>query len=218
MRTNTIIVNDRRESVAKIQALVEKLDKPAEQVRIQLRFQEAVLSKERDLGASGEVSGDRWSVIKGGSKREGLRVRARNTRVDRNGTTESFISVMSGSAAYIWVGKDVPFTEHWVYLSQRYAHVVETVNFQRIETGFEVKPVVMGNNVHIEIIPRISSVEEGGGRVVRLTEASTTMTVLKGEWVTIAGTNAESNEVIRDILYTGRSSENSTLSLSLKVE
>jgi hypothetical protein len=76
----------------------------------------------------------------------------------------------------------------------------------------------MGNNVHIEIIPRISSVEEGGGRVVRLTEASTTMTVPRGQWVTIAGTSEASNEVIRDILYTGRSSENSTLSLSLKVE
>jgi type II secretory pathway component GspD/PulD (secretin) len=125
---------------------------------------------------------------------------------------------MSGSFAYIWVGKDIPFTERWVYLSQRYAHVVENVNFQRVETGFEVRPVITGNSVHIEIVPRISSLAEGGRGVVRLTEASTTMTVVKGQWVTIAGTSEQSNEVIRDILSTGSSSAQSTLSLSLKVE
>ena len=217
-RTNAIIVNDTSESVAKIQALVANMDKPAEQVRIRLRFQETGLSKDRDLSASGRVSGDRWSVAAGRGRREGVHVRARDTRVNRQGTTESFISVMSGSFAYIWVGKDIPFTEQWVYLSRRYAHVVEKVNFQRVETGFEVRPVITGNSIHIEIVPRISSLEEGERGVVRLTEASTTMTVVKGQWVTVAGTSEQSNEVIRDILSTGSSSTNSTLSLSLKVE
>lgn len=218
IRTNTIIVNDTSESVVKIQALVASMDRPAEQVRIRLRFQETGLSKDRDLSASGKVSGDRWSVATGRSRRDGVHVRARDTRVNRQGTTESFISVMSGSFAYIWVGKDIPFTEQWVNLSRRYAHVVEKVNFQRVETGFEVRPVITGNSVHIEIVPRISSLEEGERGVVRLTEASTTMTVIKGQWVTIAGTSEQSNEVIRDILSTGSSSTNSTLSISLKVE
>jgi type II secretory pathway component GspD/PulD (secretin) len=217
-RTNAIIVNDTSESVAKIQALVANMDKPAEQVRIRFRFQETGVTKDRDLSASGKVSGDKWSVATGMGRREGVHVRARDTRVNRQGTTESFISVMSGSFAYIWVGKDIPFTEQWVYLSRRYAHVVEKVNFHRVETGFEVRPVITGNSVHIEIVPRISSLEEGERGVVRLTEASTTMTVPKGQWVTIAGTSEQSNEVIRDILSTGSSSTNSTLSLSLKVE
>jgi type II secretory pathway component GspD/PulD (secretin) len=218
VRTNTIIVNDTSESVAKIKALVANMDKPAEQVRIRVRFQETGVSKDRDLSASGKVSGDRWSVATGRSRREGVNIRARDTRVNRQGTTESFISVMSGSFAYLWVGKDVPFTEQWVYLSRRYAHVAERVNFQRVETGFEVRPVVAGNSVHIEIVPRISSLEEGERGVVRLTEASTTMTVLKGQWVTISGTSEQSNEAIRDILSTGSSSANSAFSLSLMVE
>jgi type II secretory pathway component GspD/PulD (secretin) len=217
-RTNSIIVNDTSESVAKIQTLVANMDKPTEQVRIRFRFQEAGLSKDRDLSASGKVSGDRWSVATGRSRREGVHVRARDTRVSRQGSTESFISVMSGSFAYIWVGRDIPFTEQWVYLSRRYARVVENVSFQRVETGFEVRPVIAGNSVHIEIIPRISSVEDGERGIVRFTEASTTMTVVKGQWVTIAGTSEQSNEVIRDILSTGSSSTNSMLSLSLKVE
>ena len=217
-RTNTIIVNDTSESVTKIQALVANMDKPSEQVRIRFRFQETGLSKDRDLSTSGKVSGDRWSVATGRSRREGVHVRARETRVNRQGTTESFISVMSGSFAYIWVGRDIPFSERWVSLSRRYARVVEKVNFQRVETGFEVRPVIIGNSAQIEIVPRISSLEEAGRGVVRLTEASTTMTVPKGQWVTIAGTSEQSSEVIRDILASGSSSTNSTLSLSLKVE
>ena len=217
-RTNTIIVNDTSESVAEIQGLVANTDKPGEQVRIRFKFQETGFSKDRDLSASGRVSGDRWSVASGRSRREGVHVRARETRVNRQGTTESFISVMSGSFAYIWVGKDIPFAERWVYLSRRYAHMVENVNFQRVETGFEVRPVITGNSVHIEIVPRISSLEEGDRGVVRLTEVSTTLTVPKGQWVSIAGTSEQSSEVIRDILSTGSSSANSTLSLSLKVE
>jgi type II secretory pathway component GspD/PulD (secretin) len=216
-RTNSLIVVDTNESLAKIQSFVASMDKPAEQVKVRFRFQEQGVSTNRDISASGRVSGDRWSVGTGGSTSEGLHVRASENVVNRRGNTESFISVMSGSSAYLWVGKDVPFTERWVYLTHRYARVVETVSFQRVETGFEVRPMVIGNNVQVEIVPRISSFDKEE-QVVRLTEASTTVTVPKGQWVTIGGTSEQSNEVFRDILSYGSSSTNSTLSLSLMVE
>jgi len=216
-RTNSLIVVDTKESLTKIQAFVASIDKLAEQVKVRFRFQEQGVSTDRDISASGRISGEHGSVAIGGDRREGVHVRARDTVVNRRGNTESFISVMSGSSAYLWVGKDVPFTEQWVYFTRRYAHVVETVNFQRVETGFEVLPIVAGNNVQIEIIPRISSLERGG-QVVRFTEAATTVTVPKGQWVTIGGTSEQSNEVFRDILSCGSSSTNSTLSLSLMVE
>jgi type II secretory pathway component GspD/PulD (secretin) len=216
-RTNSLIVVDTNESLAKIQTFVASMDKPAEQVKVRFRFQETGVSTNRDISASGRVSGDRWSVTTGRDTREGVHVRAQDSRVNRQGNTESFISVMSGSSAYLWVGKDVPYTERWVYLTHRYAHVVETVNFQRVETGFEVRPIVIGNTVQIEIVPRISSFDKEE-QVVRLTEAKTTVSVPKGQWVTIGGTSEQSNEVFRDILSYGSISTNSSLSLSLMVE
>jgi type II secretory pathway component GspD/PulD (secretin) len=216
-RTNSLIVVDTKESLTKIQTFVASIDKLAEQVKVRFRFQEQGVSTDRDLSASGRVSGEHGSVAVGGDRREGVHVRASDRVVNRRGNTESFISVMSGSSAYLWVGKEVPFTERWVYLAHHYAHVVETVNFQRVETGFEVLPIVAGNNVQIEIIPRISSLERGG-QVVRFAEASTTLSVPKGQWVTIGGTSEQGNEVFRDILSYGSSSTNSSLSLSLMVE
>jgi type II secretory pathway component GspD/PulD (secretin) len=216
-RTNSLIVIDTKESLEKIEAFVASMDKPAEQVKVRFRFQESGVSSNRDIGASGTVSRGRWSATTGGDTRPGVHVRAQDTNVNRRGNTESFISVMSGSSAYLWVGKDVPYTERWVYLTRRYAHMMETVNFQRVETGFEVRPIVAGNNVQIEIVPRISSFDRQE-QVVRLTEASTTVAVPKGEWVTIGGTSEQSNEVVRDILSYGSSSTNSTLTLSVMVE
>jgi type II secretory pathway component GspD/PulD (secretin) len=216
-RTNSLIVVDTKESLTKIQAFVAYMDQPAEQVKVRFRFQEQGVSTNRNVGASGTVSGEHGSVTIGRDRREGVHVRARDTVVNRRGNTESFISVMSGSSAYLWVGKDVPYTERWVYFTHHYAHVVETVNFQRVETGFEVLPIVAGNTVQIQIIPRISSLEQGG-RIVRFTEAATTLSVPKGQWVTFGGSSEQSNEVFRDILSYGSSSTNSTLSLSLMVE
>jgi type II secretory pathway component GspD/PulD (secretin) len=216
-RTNSLIVIDSNPSLTKIQAFVTNMDKPAEQVKVRFRFQETGLSTDRDISTSGRVSGEHGSVAIGGAEEEGMHVRALDSRTQHRGATESFISVLSGSSAYLWVGLDIPFTERWVYLTHTYAHVAETVKFQRVETGFEVRPVVAGDRVHIEIIPRISSFDEAQ-QVVRLTEASTKVIVLRGQWVTIGGTSEKSNEVIRDILSYGSSSANSTLSLSLMVE
>jgi type II secretory pathway component GspD/PulD (secretin) len=216
-RTNSLIVVDTNESLTKIQSFVASMDKPTEQVKIRFRFQEAGVSTNKDLSTSGTASGDRWSVTTGRDTREGVHVSAQDTRVNRQGNAESFISVMSGSSAYLWVGRDVPYTERWSYLTRRYARVIETVNFQRVETGFEVRPIVTGNTVQVEICPRISSFDKQE-QVVRLTEAATTVTMPKGQWVIIGGTSEQSKEVFRDILSYGSSSTNSTLSLSLMVE
>jgi type II secretory pathway component GspD/PulD (secretin) len=217
-RTNSIIVIDTSASVAKIQAFVASMDKPAEQVKVRFRFQETSLSTDRDVSTSGKYSGEHGSVAIGGAEEDGVHVRLQDSRTQHRGQTESFISVMSGSTAYLWVGREVPFTQRWLYLTHTYAHEVETVQFHRVETGFEVKPVVAGDRVHIEIVPRISSLEDKERGIIRLTEASTKVTVLRGQWVTIGGTSEQSNEAVRAILSTGSSSSNSTLSLSLMVE
>ena len=115
-------------------------------------------------------------------------------------------------------GKKIPYKERLAYLSRRYAHFVETVSFQHVETGMEVKPVIAGDHVHIEIIPRVSYEEMGKKGIIRFLEASTKLFVPRGQWITIGGHSKESNEVIRDILSSRRAEGRGSLSLSLMVE
>ena len=217
-RTNSIIIKDRRESLDRIRKVLAQSDKPGEQVRIRFRFQEEDLSRERDISVSGKVSGKRGSMAIGKRKRDGVSVNIRDSEANQRHHSESFITVVSGGSAYIRVGKDIPYTERWVYLCRRYAHYVEAVNFRSIETGMEVRPVVAGDHVHIEIVPRISYQEAGKRGVIRFIEASTRLSIPRGRWIIIGGNREESNEVIRDILSRGSAEKRSTLSLSLMVE
>lgn len=215
-RTNSLVVFDNKEVIEKIAALVAYLDRPLEQLRVRFRFQGGSTARGMGDGGSGRVSGDGWSVSSGPGG-DGIAVRAEARLARQGGEEESFISVMSGGTAYICVGKEVPFRERWIYLTRRYARIVEGVHFERVETGFEVRPTAMGDKVQIEVIPRVSSFARRE-RVVRLTEAATTITVPRGVWVTIGGTSERSNEVIAEILSYGCSSATSSSTLSLLVE
>jgi len=217
-RTNSIVVRDSSESLGQIRAALAESDKATEQIRIRFRFAQEHLSRKRDISLSGRVSGERGSVAIGERKRDGVTVHIGDREVNQRRNAESFITVASGGTAYICVGKDVPYTERWVYLSRRYSHVVETVNFRRAETGFEVRPVVAGDHVHIDIVPRISYEGSGKRGVIHFTEASTRLFVPRGKWITLGGDREESNEAIRDILTSGSTERSSTLSLSLMVE
>jgi type II secretory pathway component GspD/PulD (secretin) len=217
-QTNSIIISDSAESVKRIREFLSDLDKPVEQVKIRVRFQEEVLSKERGLSVKGKVSDDGWSASVGGKSRDGASISARDRRVNQGQTGEFSVTVLSGSAAYIRVGKKVPYTERWVYLCRRYAHFAESVVIRQIETGMEVSPVVTGDHAHIDVVPRISYEEAGKKGIVRFSEAATRLFVPRGEWVSIGGMDKEANEVIRDILSSRSSATRSTFSLWLMVE
>lgn len=219
VRTNSIVVSDDSVSVKKIRDFLAHIDKPVEQVTIRFRFQHSGISKDRDISASGKVSGDNWSVSVGRrSKKEGVHVRAQDREESVAQSSESFVRVLSGDAAYVRVGTEIPYTERWAYLCRRYARSVGKVEFQQMETGMEVRPVVTKERVHIEITPRVSYKEPGEKGVIRFSEASTRVSVTKGQWVTIGGQGQGSNEVIREILSRRSADDQSTLSLSLMVE
>ena len=214
--TNALVIKDTPEAIDRVREVASKLDKAPEQLTIRFRFQEERLSRETDVSVSGRVSGDEWSVATGRMREDGVGVRVRDSEKNRHRTLESFVTVNSGESAYIQVGTDIPYTQRWYYLSRQYAPPVETVTFKTIETGFEIRPVVSGDHVRIDIVPRISRM--GRGRVIHFTEAATSLVVPRGEWVTIGGISETKNEVIRDILSRGSSEECPTGSMSLMVE
>lgn len=217
--TNSIVIRDSSESLMRIRELLAHLDKPGEQVTIRFRFQKGDIAKQRDISASGRISGERGSVSIGEKgRKDGVRVRAGSRTVNHSQESESFISVLSGSAAYISVGKEILYSQRWAYLCRRYAHFANKVAFKRIETGMEVRPVLSGDHVHIEIIPRVSYEEPGDKGVIRFSEASTKLFIRRGQWITIGGHAKKSNEVIREILSRRSAEDGTTISLSLMVE
>jgi len=219
VRTNSLILTDNDESINKVRKFLAGYDKRVKQVRIRLKFEETGSYGDRSISMEGKISGKGWQVAKGRKRRNGVEVHMRDKRQDRRQSSEYFINVMSGSWAYILVGKEIPYVERWTDLCQRYAHCVGRVVFQRIETGMEVRPIIIGNHAHLEITPRIShEVSKGERDIIRFTKASTELTVPLGEWVNIVGTDEKSNEVIKAILESGIGKQKVSLTMALMVE
>jgi hypothetical protein len=218
--TNSLIISDNEESILKIRDFLKGYDVPVEQVKVRVKFNESAASSDRSLSSRGRVSGEHGSVSTGGRRRDdGMDVRLQDRAEQGQSASEYFINVASGSSAYIMAGKHIPYRERWVYLCRRYARVTDTVVFREIETGFEVRPTIMGERAYIEITPRIAHEapgEEAG--VIHFAQASTFLTVPVNQWFSIGGGEESSNEVIREILSYGRGEESSSLSISLMVE
>ena len=217
--TNSLIITDNAESIQKIRAFLPSVDVLGKQVRIRVKFKEVRSSKDRSLSAGGSVSGKGWEFSKGRKKRRGLGVDVVDESTRKKRSSESFITVTSGSSAYIVAGKDIPYRERWLYLSRHYAQLIDTVVFRKVETGMEVRPVVTGKVARIDITPRISyESTEGKEGIIHFTSAQTSVTVPLGQWVSIGGTSDKENEVLNALLECGRGERDSSLAIFMRVE
>jgi len=217
-RTNALLVVDDEGTIQRVREFLQGFDKLGKQARIRVRFDESSARERASVEGRARASGEDWSVTAGKPmRRDGLEVRLQDKSRTQQGSSEFFLTVVSGSAAYILVGQEILYTQRWVDLGRRYARITEAVTIQTMETGFEVIPVLLKDRADVEIIPRISHGGRGP-RVIRFTEAATRVVAPIGEWVTIGGTSQQSNEVIRAVLEAGRGESRSVTSISLLVE
>ena len=219
-RTNTVIIRDSKESIEYIRGFLERFDQPGKQARVRVRFHEIGSASRQSARVEGSISGDNWRISKGRTRRDGVDVTLDDRNRRKSSESEYFINVMSGSWAYILVGKEIAYTEYWGDLCRRYGGGrAQAVVFRRIESGMDVKPIIMGNRADIEIVPRISGLDPKGREdVIRFTAASTHLSAPLGEWVTIGGTDSTSNEVMHALLERGSAGRSSALSISLMVQ
>jgi type II secretory pathway component GspD/PulD (secretin) len=217
-RTNALLVVDDGETIQRVREFLEGFDKLGKQARIRVRFDESDARERASVEGRARASGEDWSVSAGRPMRQdGVDVRFQDRSRTQQGSSEFFVTVVSGSPAYILVGQDILYTQRWMDLTRRYARITESVTIQRIETGFEVLPVILKDHADLEITPRISH-GGPGSRVVHFTEASTRLVAPMGQWVTIGGASQQSNEVISAVMEAGRGERSTVISISLLVE
>jgi type II secretory pathway component GspD/PulD (secretin) len=215
-RTNSLIVVDSEEAIARVKNNLAALDRSVPQALVRVRFIESGTGEERSISGSGRVSGDGWSVSSGRRRsRDGVDVRVQDESARRSGSTEAFIRTLSGTWAYIRVGRDIPFTVRWRDLCRRYG---QAEVFQRMETGFDIKPVIQENTAIVELVPRLTDTAAGRPGVVRFAEAAAQLRVPLDQWVTIGGSEQAGSEAFRAILETGSSRQSAVLSIQLMVQ
>jgi len=215
-RTNSLVVKDTEESVGRILKIIATFDKAIEMAKIRVRFNENESESGRQFSTGGSVHGKNWE-ISSGKKRNGVEVRFEDIDKSRQTGSEYFVTVASGSPAYIVTGKSIPYRQKWVHITGKRAISGDSVHFEKIETGIEIIPVITGDHADIRIVPRISDGGQEGG-VIRFSEASTRMTVPLGKWVTIGGADQKDNEVLNAVLEKGGGTHDSSFSISIMIE
>jgi type II secretory pathway component GspD/PulD (secretin) len=219
IRTNSIILSDNAESIEYIRDFIDRLDKPLKQIKIRVKVQELSSADNSSMRARGRISGRNWEAKTHEQKQGGVHVQMDSRSSTGNQASEFFINIQSGSAAYIMVGKEILFTDTWDSLLREYTDYTGDVTYKTIESGLEIRPIIMGDYVDIEITPRISHrVKKYEREIIRFAEMSTYLSVNVGQWITIGGISNVGNEVMREILGIGIGKQSSSYIVSLMVE
>jgi type II secretory pathway component GspD/PulD (secretin) len=218
---NQLIVRAQPQRMRDIEALVAKLDAARTNRKITVSTSNNVRSQREGVEVSGNVKKSR--VLIGNNTRMPNSTRPDNTRIDIENSTRNtrqnsnqFINVLDGERAFIKVGQLVPFTQEWVTITRRYIQVDRFTDWREVTTGFAVRPRTIGNEVELEITPRIARLNGQG--FIDFEELTTVIRTNLGSWVDIGGTMQNNDEVSRKILGFQNSSSQQNSSLSVKVD
>lgn len=214
---NQLILRASPERMRDIEAIVESLDVARVNRRITVNNSNNIESQQNRTEASGTIR--RGNVTISNDSRS-----SSNTgRIDIERNTSStyrnssqFINVIDGERAYISSGQIVPFTQEWITLARRYVQIERFTDWREITTGFAVRPRTIGNQVELEITPRISRLNNQG--FIDFESLTTTIRIGLGEWISIGGTMQNNDEVSRKILGLQSTSNSQNRNMNIKVE
>ncbi|WP_232415555.1 secretin N-terminal domain-containing protein [Methylotenera versatilis] len=214
---NQLILRASSERMRNIEAMIETLDTERVNRRITVSNSNNIDSQLDRTEASGTIR--RGNVIISNDRRA-----APNTgRIDIERSTSNtsrnnnqFINVVDGERAYISNGQIVPFTQEWISLSKRYIQIDRLTDWREVTTGFAVRPRTIGNQVELEITPRIARLNNQG--FIDFESLTTTIRVGLGDWVNIGGTMQNNDEISRKILGLQSTSNSQNSNINIKVE
>jgi type II secretory pathway component GspD/PulD (secretin) len=213
---NHLMIRTTPERMQAIEQVVATMDTERKNVRITVSHADTSNTQGSRAGVSGNVRSGDVEIRTSRSAPDGIRA-----DIDRNQSSSSqsgteFVTVLDGERAFIRVGKSVPYTQQWMQLTRRYMGMQQTTVFQDITTGFAVRPRYIGDQVELEITPRIASV--GHGNIVDFEELSTVVRVTPGQWFDLGGNMQSRDDVSRTILSRQQGSGSRNGNLSIKVD
>ncbi|OYZ68724.1 MAG: nodulation protein NolW [Methylophilaceae bacterium 17-43-7] len=196
---NQLIVRTTPAQMAEVEAVIASFDVPRVNRKITVQSNRNNQSTFNNAEVSGNVNIGNVTI------RNGRPVPDNNARIDvsrqqnqGSQSSQQFLQVVDGERAFIQVGKLIPFSQDWILITQRYTQITSTTDWVNVSTGFSVRPRTVGNQVEIEITPRLT--KYNSQQSIDFEELSTTIRANLGEWVNIGQTMQQSDEVSRKIL------------------
>lgn len=191
-----LIVQANPEKLAQIESLIQQLDTRPQNIRISVQRSGLSQNESTDAFVEGRVSQTthRTARIEGNAT-------IHQMRSTQQSSSEFSLTVLENYAGFISTGQSVAFSQQWVIYTRQYTHRLQRVDYQDIETGFSVRPRIIGNEIELEVRPAFRSLQ--GMTTVDFELLSTVIRLTPGQWVDIGATMEQRDEVSRTILGFG---------------
>lgn len=191
-----LVVQANPEKLAQIESLIQQLDTRPQNIRISVQRSGLSQTEATDASVSGRVSQTthRTARIEGNASIHQL-------RSTQQSTSEFSLTVLENHAGFISTGQTVAFSQQWLIYTRQYIQRQQRIDYHDIETGFSVRPRLIGNEIELEVRPAFRSLQHMG--TVDFEVLSTLIRVPPGQWVDIGATMQQRDEVSRTILGFG---------------
>jgi type II secretory pathway component GspD/PulD (secretin) len=216
---NHLIIRASPERMIEIEQVISTLDVVRQNLKITVSHQNNLQTEREGIAISGrkqignvDIGTNRHPK----SPREGVQLNIENSQRNTRSSSNQYINVIDGESAFIRIGQSVPFTQEWVTLTRRYIRLQKTTEFVDISTGFSVRPRSIGDEIELQITPRIAQLNQQG--YIDFEELNTTVRVKRGEWLNLGNIMQDKDEVSRAILSQQNSIQSRNNNLSILVE
>ena len=203
------------ENHAKIAGLMQKLNVPPRNVRIEVRFQGAAAEDRTAIGVSGEGEFRRTEGLSTTEIR--IKPRLENTTMTSSSDTAQILMVASGREGVLRVGESVPYVEWLVDYGFRCGLLLERVAWQHVGSTLVVEPTVVGDGplVRIRLTPELSGLVGGRPERVRFANVATEVVVQDGQTFQVGGMDEHQDFYSRFLVGFDRGGSSRTLNISL---
>jgi len=192
-----IVVNDKKEVIAKITDFINQAGGKVKNIQITIDYAGSSQGKQQDFGLQGlkwEINTKPWKIRK--PTVHGIYFS--NNSYQSTSNTQMQLVTISGSAANLWVGKEVPevrfirdyILDPRVRLS-RHGNLVRlnSVEFEMREVGAKllIRPILQADGlIRVELFPEVSYYNKRGKRdCLQVESLKTTVTILPGQKISI---------------------------------
>lgn len=214
---NQLILRASPARMREIETVVATLDTARVNRKITIDTSNNQQSHQERIEANGRVRIGNVTVSNDRNRTtNGANIDLENTSRNTRQNSSQFLTVLDGERAFIRVGQVVPFTQDWVTITRRFVQTSRTTDWREITTGFAVRTRTVGNQVELEVTPRIAKLNSRG--FIDFEQLTTTLRVSLGEWVDLGSTMQNSDNVSRKILGFQQSSSQQQSALSIKVD
>lgn len=212
-----------------IKQALAALDSPLRQLRITVRQSLMAGLEKHEAGLYGRVEAGNVSVAVPPSGGSGARVEVDTGKVrigarldDRDMNQFSRVSqeirVADGGQAFIRAGTSLPMTQRDVIWGPYGQTVRESTVYRDVDSGFYVRPHVVGERVSLEINPVQQTLSARNPYVIVGQELRTSLSGRLGEWIVLGGDEESSRQESSRLLGKNTGSQHRASQVWIKIE